>query len=101
MLAVQVKQVIEKLKAMTHKPQPRKTEPREAAPPEHVVPPPRSELMPDPPMRAPESYTTNSGLVTDYPDRSEWEADVSRRAEEEIHQGKRPKRTKGPTTEAS
>jgi hypothetical protein len=93
---VRLKHVIEKLKAVTRKP-----EPREAAPPEHVVPPPRSERVPEPPMRAPASYTTNSGLITDYPDRSQWEADVSRRAEDEIHRGKRPKRSKGPTTEAS
>lgn len=101
MLGVRVKHVIEKLKSMAHKPEPRSPEPREAAPPEHVVPPPRSELMPDPPRRSPASYTTDSGLITDYPDRTEWEADVSRRAEDEIHHGKRPKRTKGPTTEAS
>jgi hypothetical protein len=52
-------------------------------------------------MRAPSSSATDSGLVTEYPDRTDWEADVSRRAREEIHEGKGPKRTKGPTTEAS
>jgi hypothetical protein len=74
--------------------------PTTRAAPEHVVPPPREETLPDPPRTAPESYATESGLITDYPDRSEWEADVSRRAREEIHAGKRPKRNKGPTTEA-
>jgi hypothetical protein len=64
-----------------------------------VVPPPPSELEPEPPLRAPSSSAGPSGLVTSYPNRSEWEADVSERARQEIHEGNRPPRTKGPTSE--
>jgi hypothetical protein len=84
-----------KRKATKHKPE---APPEPAA--EHNVPPPRDETEPELPRTAPPSYATDSGLVTDYPDRTDWEADVSRRAREEIHEGKGPKRTKGPTTEA-
>jgi hypothetical protein len=65
-----------------------------------VVPPPAVELEPEPPLRAPSSSAGPSGLLTSYPNRSEWEADVSERAREEIHEGNRPPRTKGPTREA-
>jgi hypothetical protein len=65
-----------------------------------VVPAPPSELEPDPPLRAPSSSANPSGLVTSYPNRSEWESDVSERARQEIREGNRPPRTRGPTSEA-
>jgi len=65
-----------------------------------VVPPPAVELEPELPLRAPSSSAGPSGLLTTYPNRSQWEADVSERARQEIHEGNRPPRTKGPTSEA-
>lgn len=61
--------------------------------PEHNVPPPDDELEPETPLTEPASNTTDSDLITEYPDRSEWEADVSRRALEEIHKRKHPGRS--------
>jgi hypothetical protein len=65
---------------------------------EHSVPPPADELESERPLAAPAEDTADvelapeEELLTSYPDRSEWEADVSERALEEIHEGKRPKR---------
>ena len=72
----------------------------EPAAPEHAVPPPGSESAPEPTPVPPGEARTHAGLITSYPNRSDWEADVSERAREEVQEGKGPRRTKGPTTEA-
>lgn len=71
------------------------------ATPERAVPPPLEELEPEPRAVPPGSITGSSGSVTQYPNRSDWESEISTRARRQIHEGKRPRRTKGPTTEAS
>jgi hypothetical protein len=65
---------------------------------EKRVPPPDDELETEHPLAAPSEDTAEEEpgledeLLTSYPDRREWEADVSERAREEIHEGNRPKR---------
>ena len=70
--------------------------PREHARPaerKHAVPPPPDELEVEPPETEPALNTVElelgpeDELLTHYPDRSEWEADVSERAREEIRRG--------------
>jgi len=67
----------------------------------HAVPPPTEEREPDPPRMTPGQPPPEGELVTEYPDRSDWEADVSEAAMARIRSGEHIKRNRGPNTEAS
>jgi hypothetical protein len=81
--------------------QERSPEPREDVRPEedeHAVPPPADELVDERPDTEPDSKSVfldlgpEAELLTHYPDRTDWEASVSERARQDIHEGNRPKR---------